>query len=232
VSASTAVRQNLRFKGKSYLALVLTPEEPYEAWIEELADLSARSPGFFATRPVVLDVAATGLPPRDVKALVVALDRIGVRVMGLEGPRHLKLPPGMPPLLNGGRQASGIEVHEEGEDSQPKAAAPTGSLVVENVRSGQSVVFPDGDVTVIGSVASGAEVLAAGSIHIYGTLRGRAVAGAYGNPHARIFCRKLEAEFLAIDAEYLTAEGIDQSILGQPVQIWSENASIKLNVLR
>ena len=75
------------------------------------------------------------------------------------------------------------------------------SLFVEKpVRSGQSVVFTDGDVTVIGSVGSGAEVIAGGSIHVYGTLRGRAIAGVTGDECARIFCRRAEAEFLAIDS--------------------------------
>src|SRR6476620_9020344 len=73
------------------------------------------------------------------------------------------------------------------------------SFMEEPVRSGQSVIFPHGDVTVVGQVASGAEVVAGGSIHVYGALRGRALAGSMGNPRARIFCRKNEAELLAID---------------------------------
>jgi septum site-determining protein MinC len=76
------------------------------------------------------------------------------------------------------------------------------------------VVFPSGDVTVIGSVASGAEVVAGGSIHIYGTLRGRAMACSTGNARARIFCRKIEAELLAIDGLYKTAD--DRCIAAQP----------------
>ena len=74
------------------------------------------------------------------------------------------------------------------------------------MRSGQSIVFEQGDVTIVGSVASGAEVIAGGSIHVYGALRGRAIAGLTGNNRARIFCRKLEAELLAIDGVYQTAD--------------------------
>ena len=62
----------------------------------------------------------------------------------------------------------------------------------------------------MGSVASGAEVIAGGSIHVYGTLRGRAIAGLTGNSRARIFCRKLEAELLAIDGVYQTADDMDR----------------------
>ena len=83
------------------------------------------------------------------------------------------------------------------------------------MRSGQSIVFTDGDVTVLGSVGSGAEIVAGGSIHIYGTLRGRAMAGVNGNSSARIYCQKIEAELLAIDGYYQTAEEIDAS-LAQP----------------
>jgi septum site-determining protein MinC len=72
---------------------------------------------------------------------------------------------------------------------------------------------------VIGSVASGAEIVAAGSIHVYGALRGRAMAGAYGDESARIFCRKLEAELIAINGLYQTADEIEARMRLLPVQI-------------
>jgi septum site-determining protein MinC len=101
-------------------------------------------------------------------------------------------------------------------------------LQLENpVRSGQSVVFLDGDVTVIGSVASGAEIVAGGSIHVYGTLRGRAIAGAVGDARARIFCGKLEAELLAIDGLYKAADAMDERLRGQAVQVWLEGDVLK-----
>jgi septum site-determining protein MinC len=67
------------------------------------------------------------------------------------------------------------------------------------IRSGQSIIFPHGDVTILGSVASGAEVVAGGSIHVYGALRGRALAGSTGDMRARIFCSRNEAELMSID---------------------------------
>jgi septum site-determining protein MinC len=95
-------------------------------------------------------------------------------------------------------------------------------LLEEPVRSGQSVIFPHGDVTVVGQVASGAEVVAGGSIHIYGALRGRALAGSMGNSRARIFCSKNEAELLAIDGYYQTTEDIDSKLRNRPIQAWLE----------
>jgi septum site-determining protein MinC len=83
-------------------------------------------------------------------------------------------------------------------------------------------------VTVVGSVASGAEVIAGGSIHIYGSLRGRAMAGSTGNARARIFCRKIEAELLAIDGLYKTADDIDASLRRRPVQAWLEGDALMM----
>jgi septum site-determining protein MinC len=96
------------------------------------------------------------------------------------------------------------------------------------VRSGQTIFYPQGDVTVIGSVSSGADVIAGGSIHIYGTLRGRAMAGAYGETRARIFCRRLEAELLAVGGVYLTADEIDTNVHHLPVQAWLDNEYVRI----
>ena len=143
--------------------------------------------------------------------------------MGIEGVDADKLGPGLPPLLKGGRAAT-VEAVDSTAASKPAAAPqrkePSSLLLEAPVRSGQSVFFPDGDVTVLGSVGSGAEVIAGGSIHIYGTLRGRAMAGMSGNRQARIFCSKIEAELLAIDGFYRTAEDLDAALQGRVVQAW------------
>jgi septum site-determining protein MinC len=128
--------------------------------------------------------------------------------------------------------------HALGDDGGPSQApngepppAPTNvaPLVVNApVRSGQTIFYPEGDVTVVGSIASGADVVAGGSIHVYGALRGRAFAGAEGEAHARIFCRRLEAELLAVGGVYLTADQIETNVRGQPVQAWLEHESIRI----
>jgi septum site-determining protein MinC len=83
-------------------------------------------------------------------------------------------------------------------------------------------------VIVVGPVSSGADVIAGGSIHIYGALRGRAMAGAYGETQARIFCRRLEAELLAIGGVYLTADEMEENMLGKNVQIWLDRDDVKI----
>ena len=157
-----------------------------------------------------------------------------IRIMGIEGANPADLGPELPPLLKGGRAAGAVEKADKAEttdlaDPPPRETAPPvppitpepGSLLLETpVRSGQSIVFPAGDVTVLGSVASGAEIIAGGSIHVYGTLRGRAMAGSTGNPRARIFCNKVEAELLAIDGYYRTAEDMEPSLRSRPIQAW------------
>ena len=85
--------------------------------------------------------------------------------------------------------------------------------------------YPDGDVTVVGSVSSGAEIVAGGSIHVYGTLRGRALAGTAGDPSARIFCRRFQPELLAINGCYRLAQA---DLRDRPVQARLEGTKMSL----
>jgi septum site-determining protein MinC len=241
--------RSIRIKGRSFLAVVLTPDLPFDDWLVRLDDLAARSAGFFLGRPVVLDVSELALDRAALKAMVQALGGRGVRVMGIEGARPSQLDASMPPGMVGGRPAADVDVpaaDAQAEGQSPRKARPAevrevaapvvravaSSLVLhEPVRSGQSIIFPEGDVTVIGSIASGAEVIAGGSIHIYGALRGRALAGSVGNSAARIFCRKLEAELLAIDGIYKTADDLPAELRGQAAQLWLEDDAIKASRL-
>ncbi len=229
--------RSIRIKGRSFLAVVLSPDLPLEEWLTRLDDLAARSAGFFLGRPVVLDVTDLDIDRGQLKELLAAFAERNVSIMGIEGARPSLLGPGMPPALKGGRPVSEDSMAREPAVELPAAsAAPEvvrdvrpalqSMIVREPIRSGQSVIFPEGDVTVIGSVASGAEVIAGGSVHVYGTLRGRVMAGSVGNSSARIFCRKLDAELLAIDGIYQVAENMAANLKGQPVQLWLENDTI------
>ncbi len=99
------------------------------------------------------------------------------------------------------------------------------------MRSGQTIYHPYGDVVVLGSVGSGAEIVAGGSIHIYGALRGRAMAGANGNAKARIFCRKIEAELLAIGGYYRTADDLEEDLRNRPIQAWLDGETMVIAAL-
>lgn len=230
--------RSIRLKGRSFMAVVLSPDMPIDSWLQRLDSLASRSAGFFLGRPVVLDVSEIEIDRPQLKTLIAELSARNVSVMGIEGGRPSLVEPGMPPHLKGGRPAADYDVPQTDEEASPVAetatpvvvteqrqAAP--SLIVrETVRSGQSIVYTQGDVTVIGSVSSGAEVVAGGSVHIYGALRGRALAGCVGNAEARIFCRKFEAELIAIDGVYAVTEDLDQSLRGKPVQVRLENDAI------
>ncbi|MEP3046543.1 MAG: septum site-determining protein MinC [Roseibium sp.] len=269
----------MKFKGKSFIAIVLTPEPPYEDWFQEVDRIIARTPGFFIDRPIILDVRGTKIPIEDLENLLEGLSERSVRVMGIDGISGTRLKPGMPPSFGGGRLTADVEVPEpdpeaaafetandkkaervkkdtmkepvaseaaqvngssskrptsgskakakSGKSTGPNALVEGASIVVtEPVRSGQRIMHPEGDVTVIGSVSSGAEIIAGGSIHVYGALRGRALAGVSGEDGARIFCSKLDAELVSINGLYKVADDFDGTLRNSPAQIRFENETL------
>lgn len=213
------------------MAFVLAPQPPIADWLAELDAALERSRGFFAGHPVALDLSAARLSPAAIAQLVDSLEARNIRVLGVEGIEAVDAGAKLPPLLRGGRGGQDVELPE------PSASAPAkkqqaASLLIDNpVRSGQSVVYIEGDVTVLGSVGSGAEIIAGGSIHIYGTLRGLAMAGAAGNGRARIFCHRFEGELLAIGAHYRTADEIDSSLRRGPAQAWLDGNTLKISAM-
>jgi septum site-determining protein MinC len=221
-----ATRQLVRLRGRSYVAFVFCPVVPIVGWLEEVDATLARSPGFFAGKPVVLDLSGVDLSQSAIAHLVKNIELRNIRVLGLEGVDAEKLSPQLPPLLSGGRNFLVQQAEAEKRETKPS------SLLLDTpVRSGQSVVFLDGDVTVLGSVSSGAEIVAGGSIHVYGALRGRAMAGVNGNSAARIYCQKIEAELIAIDGYYQTAEQLDETLRSRPAQARLDGQIMKITAL-
>ncbi|WP_255322884.1 septum site-determining protein MinC [Lysobacter sp. K5869] len=110
-------------------------------------------------------------------------------------------------------------------------ASSVGMIQSAPVRSGQQIYADNRDLTVLTTVGAGAEVIADGSVHIYGPLRGRALAGAQGNARARIFCREFYAELVAIAGHYKVLEDIPKDLRGKPVQVWLEDEQIKIAAL-
>jgi septum site-determining protein MinC len=211
-------------RGRSFIAFVLAPWAPIPSWLAELDKWRKSSPDFFVGKPIILDLAKVSLTGAEVAELVASLGKNGIRVMGLENAGAEGLDATLPPVLKGGRPATGVEAASQNEQ-------PNSLLIESPIRSGQSVVFLHGDVTVLGSVASGAEIVAGGSIHVYGALRGRAMAGSTGNLRARIFCRKNEAELISIDGYYRTAEDMDASLRGRPGQCWLQDRILTIAAL-
>lgn len=217
---------SFKFRGGSFHALVLKPETPLSTWLADVDALLARSPGFFAKKSVVIDVSDLSLKKQNFLDLLDELSSREIRVLGVEGANLSDFDGRIPILAKSQTAKANSNKSPALVSSTP---SPASSLIIEApVRSGQLVVCPDGDVTVVASVASGAEIVAAGSVHIYGTLRGRALAGAYGNKRARIFCRRLEAELIAIDGHYIVADEIETRLRQVPVRAWLDGDALKI----
>jgi septum site-determining protein MinC len=233
-AAARPQRQLVRLRGRSYVAFVFVPTVPIVDWLAEVDATIARSPGFFVGRPVVVDLASVDLSQSGIAHLLASLHERNIRVLGIEGVDEARLSREMPPLLSGGRHTM-IEPSApkkvESRSSPKPGSKPTSLLLETPVRSGQTVIFPEGDVTILGSVGSGAEIVAGGSIHVYGALRGRAMAGVNGHASARIFCQKIEAELLAIDGFYQTADDIDDALRGKPAQAWLQDKTMRITAL-
>lgn len=99
-------------------------------------------------------------------------------------------------------------------------------IVHHPIRSGQQVYAADGDLIVMASVSAGAEILADGNIHVYGALRGRALAGVKGDTRARVFCQSMAAELVSIAGQYKISEDIDKSVLGKPAQAYLDKDAL------
>ena len=137
----------------------------------------------------------------------------------------------LPELPDESPDDSGEKVEHAETADQVVYIPATATVLSEPVRSGQRVEAEQGDLVVLASVGSGAEVIAAGNIHIYGALRGRAFAGSTGDTGARIFCQRLEAELVAIAGYYLVNETIPDSLRGKPVHIRLQSERIRISPL-
>lgn len=130
-------------------------------------------------------------------------------------------------ILRGGRLAAANRV-EKPAQQKTGSSGKTIEVIDRPVRSGQQIYFPDGDIVVLQHTSAGSEILAGGSVHVYGSLRGRVLAGIQGDTSARIFCQKLEAELVAIAGNYRLLDDIDTDLKGRPAMVWLEGEKLKI----
>lgn len=221
-----------------------------ERLAEDMAARVARAPAMFAGAAVVIDFGALSTCP-DAAAARTLIDRLraaGVRPVALAyGTREIEaLAAGLDlPLLAKFRAQYESEPSPTPERSRTRpqrsaepatradrAGGQGGSRVISQpVRSGQQVYAEGGDLVLTGQVGAGAEVIADGSIHVYGPLRGRALAGASGNTTARIFCLDFAAELVSVAGHYKVIEEIPAGLRGKPVQVWLDGASLRIEQL-
>ncbi|WP_293407603.1 septum site-determining protein MinC [Phenylobacterium sp.] len=240
MSTETFDLPKIRVRGRSIMALILAPEAPFAQWFAALDEQMHASAALFDNRPIVVDLGAA-LESVGPEAVLVALDGLsarGLKLIGVEGLRPAALGgtpwSHLPTNLHGNvarKARSDVAAAVAPEASDAPAPVSPSLLIDRPVRSGQSVIFEEGDVTIVGPVASGAEVIAGGSIHVYGALRGRAIAGLRTGAEARIFCRRLEAELVGVDHLYRTAEHWGPDLHGQAVQVRCDRGALRLSAL-
>ena len=221
------------------------------ALAEEMRQRVARAPKMFDRAAVILDFGGLAQLPdaEQARELVEALRGAGALPVGLAyGSSEndaLAIEIGLPLLAkfraqyerDGGATESAAPAPNPTMAEAPPPApalrgnAEPGLVQVASVRSGQQLYADQRDLTVVGTVGAGAEVIADGSIHIYGTLRGRALAGAQGMENARIFCRDFHAELVAIAGTYMVADDFPRELIGRAVQIRLEKGKLHIAAL-
>jgi septum site-determining protein MinC len=127
--------------------------------------------------------------------------------------------------------AKAADTKRESEGAGGQVGAVAFKLVTRPVRSGQRVYAAGGDLSVVAAVSSGAELMADGNIHVYGALRGRAMAGMKGDVGARIFCQDLQAELISVAGHYRVSENIPAELKGAPVQIFLDKEVLRIERL-
>lgn len=242
----------LQVRGRSFTAAVLRlTGAADQAFYHALDALMRQAPHFFVNAPLVLDLEqAEGLRAKG--DFVKLVRQLRARKLSPVGIQNGDPDQGVAAFgagltaLQGGREASLERARPvaAAPDAAPDLAAPDLAapdpadpgpatlIVTEPVRSGQRVFAERGDLIVLASVSSGAELMAQGNIHVYGPLRGRALAGVNGDKAARIFCQSLEAELIAIAGLYRTSEDLSPALRQQRVQAFLRDETLCVEPLK
>jgi len=193
-----------------------------------LVEKIKQAPSFFNNTPVVIDLEGLAYPPEgvDLNGLYELLRKHGMAPVGIRN--------GSPELQAAARMA-GLPVLPESRvagvarKSERTEPTPAHSQIISHpVRSGQQIYTPDGDVIILGAVSAGAEVIADGNIHIYGALRGKAIAGAGGDASKKIYCYNMQPELISIAGNYWLSDNLQGDYWGKPVCIGLQDGQLML----
>lgn len=256
-SSSQANKEALVFDLKAdvfTLPVIIPAIADLDIFAAQLAQKVTQAPGFFKDAPVVIDLSkiATKDTEFNLARFLEILCYHNLIPIGIRGEtnhyldiaNHLKLPvlqgsgndkvakptrpPIKPPASNPIPEPTPVPAKTS---EQPAARAVTTLVMRQPVRSGQRIYAEEGDLVIVGSVSSGAELLAQGNIHVYGTIRGRVLAGVNGDTNTHIFCLGLaKAEIISIAGKYCVPDG-DISSSGKPTQIFIKNNKITIEEL-
>lgn len=239
-----------QLRGNSFTMMVLKLIDPSDdGFFDHLINKIRQAPNFFRNAPVVLDLDELELRHRslDFGIFVRRLREQNLMPVGVQGgSRHLQeaalraglavMPAGRPGRTGETETTTAAAPATAADDARrpkPKGGADAGVprttlTITEPVRSGRQIYAAGGDLIVLAPVSAGAELLADGNIHIYGTLRGRALAGVTGDTGARIFCQSLEAELVSIAGLYQVSEDLEQSVYKKQVQIYLDDGYLRM----
>jgi len=228
----------IEFKGSSFtLSVVHLHHSQPEVIRQALEEKINQAPAFLQNAPVVLNVSALS---GDVnwKQMQQAISATGLRIVGVSGCKDDALKKmvaraGLPVLSEGKENRKAAETLPAEEAVVP--AIPEGvsktRVISTPVRSGQQIYARNADLIVISSVSAGAELVADGNIHVYGMMRGRALAGASGDRDCQIFCTHLAAELVSIAGEYWIMDQIPAEFFGKAARLCLKEGSLTIQTL-
>ncbi len=235
----------LEFKSSTFSVPVLVLISNDVITIEQqLQEKIQQAPEFFKNSPLVFDLQELNKHDLDIDVteLTHVIRKLGLLPIGIRGgaaqQNQQALDLGIPVHSGHSTAAASAtpkqqipEPEPEPESaSEPQAVAAITTMITQPVRSGQHV-YASGDLVILAQVSAGAEILAEGNIHVYGSLRGRALAGVHGNTEARIFCSDLQAELISIAGNYKVSEDLNCAAYNRPVQIYlQKNALVIENI--
>jgi len=247
LSGQTTQDELFELKSSSLTVPVLKLfDSDIELIASELAQHIEQAPGMFHNAPIVIDLSAINEAGISVDLpLMVGLVRgLGMLPVGFQSANEAQqqsaellemavLGRGSGSSATPKKRKPAPQQTEAAPNKQVKPATTTAksTLITRPVRSGQRIYARGADLVIIAAVSSGAEIYADGNIHVYGALRGRAMAGVNGNKEARIFCHKLEAELISIAGRYKVSENLTRHHWGEAVQISLKENSLLIEPL-
>ncbi len=215
---------SLELKGSSFTLSVLhIKHQDLDKVAQELDSKLAIAPQFFLGAPLVVNLSAITDGEYSLAGLKDLLVSRQLVIVGITA---------APSAIAAQAKTLGLAIIKSGKqaDNQPQLPKTT-KIVKQNVRSGQQIYAKNGDLIVVGAVGNGAEVIADGSIHIYGSLRGKAMAGAAGDRNAVIIAKSLDAELVSIAGQYWLTENLNEHSTTQSGCIRLEGESLSVEPL-
>lgn len=235
---------SLELKGSLFPLSVLHCTDVSVSTLRQLLSVKlAQAPGFFYQAPIVLNLQDCQSIP-DFSALKQLFSELKLVLVGVTGAsadvKSAAQQAGLA-ALQAGKAAPAKGAATEAKEhpaaaqtaimSAPTSAMMDTKLVEHTVRSGQQIYAKGADLIIRGAVGAGAEVIADGNIHIYGSLRGKAIAGANGNTNKRIYCYNMQAELVSIAGNYWLTDSLQGEFWGKPVCIKLQNESLVISEL-